>query len=81
MPHLVLRNYVLSSVEPVVGHGLYEMALTSPSHAMFEVAATSFLMGRGYDFRTALRLVESWEVSESFPPFQVTPGYYYPHSF
>ena len=33
---------------------------------MFEVSAMSYLMGRGYDWMTAKRIVESWEVNEAF---------------
>jgi hypothetical protein len=65
-----LRNYVLGSISPVVRYGLYEMKYTSVVHSMFEVSAISYLMGRGYDFPSARRIVESWEVNESFPPFQ-----------
>lgn len=75
------RNYVLGTVAPVVQYGLHEMTFTSVPHAMFEVAAISFLMGRGYDFHTARCIVESWEVDESFPPYQITPGHFYPHVF
>jgi hypothetical protein len=79
-PHQ-LRHFVLASVAPVVQYGLYEMTYTSPRHAMFEVAAITYLMGRGYDFHTAHRIVESWEVDEAFPPFQGHPaGYPYPHT-
>ena len=58
------------AVQPVVHYGLHEMARTSPSHAMYEVAAISYLMGSGYDYHTAHRIVESWEYGEAFPPFQ-----------
>ncbi|WP_025848867.1 hypothetical protein [Paenibacillus ehimensis] len=65
-----LRNFVLGSVAPVVRYGLYEMTYTSVEHAMYEVAAITYLMGRGYDLQTAHRIVESWEVNETFPPYQ-----------
>ncbi|WP_274366102.1 hypothetical protein [Paenibacillus thermotolerans] len=74
-----LRDAVLSAVQPVVQYGLYEMKYTSVAHSMFETSAVSFLMGRGYDFPTARRIVESWEKNESFPPYQITPGHHYPH--
>jgi hypothetical protein len=32
-------------------------------------------MGIGCDFHAARHIVESWEVNESFPPYQMTPGY------
>jgi hypothetical protein len=77
-----LKHHVLQTVSPVVRYGLYEMKHTSVSHSMFEIAAISYLMGRGYDMHTARRIVESWEVNETFPPYQTTtamPGYYHPH--
>ncbi len=68
------RNVVLMTVYPAVRHGLHEMPYTSPAHALYEAAALAFLMGRGFDFYTARNIVESWEINESFPPFQITPG-------
>ncbi|MBW5446697.1 hypothetical protein GE107_11555 [Cohnella sp. CFH 77786] len=75
MHDTALRNHVLGTVSPVVRYGLWEMQYTSVTHAMLEVSAITYLMGRGYDFPTARRIVESWEVHESFPPYQLTPGY------
>ncbi|MGM7684500.1 hypothetical protein ACSVDA_20470 [Cytobacillus sp. Hm23] len=37
-------------------------------HAMREVAAIAYLMGKGYDQKTAWQTVESWETNESFYP-------------
>ncbi|MBD0380127.1 hypothetical protein [Paenibacillus sedimenti] len=71
-----LRNYVLESIYPVVQYGLHEKKYTSVTHSMFEVAAITYLMGRGYDFHTAHRIVESWEVNESFPPYQISSRYF-----
>jgi hypothetical protein len=76
MKDSMLRNYVLGAISPVVQYGLYEMKHTSVAHSMYETTAISYLMGRGYDFPTARHIVESWEVNESFPPYQMTPGYY-----
>jgi hypothetical protein len=72
-----IRNHVFSAVQPVVQHGLMEAGRTSVNHAMYEVAAISYLMGRGYDYHTAHRIVESWETGEAFPPYQgpVIPYY------
>jgi hypothetical protein len=56
----------LCTVEPVVQHGLWEARYTSVEHAMREVAAITYLMGRGYDHATAHQIVESWEVDERF---------------
>ena len=74
-----IRNQVLAAVQPVVMYGLYEMQKTSVQHAMFEVAAITYLMGRGYDYLTAHRIVETWEVGEAFPPFQGYPQQAYPY--
>jgi hypothetical protein len=72
----MLRNYVLGAISPVVRYGLYEMKHTSVAHSMYEISAITYLMGRGYDFPTARQIVESWEFNESFPPYQMTPGYF-----
>ncbi|WNQ09427.1 hypothetical protein MJA45_17540 [Paenibacillus aurantius] len=72
-----LRRQVLSAVRPVVGYGLHELPLTSPAHAMYEVAAISYLMGMGYSYADAHRVVESWEVGEAFPPYQGTVHYHH----
>ncbi|MFB6362914.1 hypothetical protein ACFCP7_02490 [Paenibacillus elgii] len=76
-----LRNFVLGSVAPVVQYGLKEMTYTSVEHAMYEVAAIAYLMGRGCDWPAAHSLVESWEVDETLPPFQGHGAWdgHYPH--
>jgi hypothetical protein len=61
-----LKHHTLSTVEPVVQYGLKEAQFTSPQHAMREVAAMAYLIGKGYDPRTAHQIVESWEVNEVF---------------
>nr|WP_097159423.1 hypothetical protein [Bacillus oleivorans] len=61
-----LKTYTLSMLAPVVQYGLWEAQFTSYHHAMTEIAAISYLMGRGYDPQTARRIVESWEVNEVF---------------
>ncbi|PZE22834.1 hypothetical protein [Paenibacillus xerothermodurans] len=76
---MIIREYVLSAVAPAVLHGLYELPRTSPEHALYQVSAISFLMGRGFDFPTAHHIVESWEDGEAFPPFQGDPGEPYPY--
>lgn len=77
------RDYVLRMVMPAVHHSLYEAPKTSVHHAIYEAAAISYLLGRGYDFYTARRIVESWEVGEAFPPYQTYPMYPagYPHMY
>ncbi|WP_100407806.1 hypothetical protein [Bacillus solitudinis] len=61
-----LKSQTLSTLEPLVQYGLKEAQFTSYLHAMREIAAISYLIGRGYDPRTAHQIVESWEVNEVF---------------
>lgn len=63
-----LKHQTLSTVEPLVQYGLKEAQVTSYLHAMREVAAVSYLIGKGYDPRMAYQMVESWEVAEMFYP-------------
>ncbi len=57
--------YFLIQVEPAIRHGLKELEETSPRHAMTELALITYLMGMGFDYRTAKAIVESWESDES----------------
>jgi hypothetical protein len=66
MPYGHLKYHTLRTVMPFVHYGLQEAAFTSYSHALTEVAAISYLLGKGYDPHTARRIVESWEVNETF---------------
>ena len=61
-----LKQETLSRVNPWVQYGLNEAQKTSIPHAMMEVTAITYLMGKGYDPRTARQIVESWEVNEMF---------------
>lgn len=61
-----LKHHTLSMVEPIVQYGLKEAKFTSHQHAMREVAAISYLIGRGYNPEIAHQIVESWEVNEVF---------------
>jgi hypothetical protein len=63
-----LKQHTLSTVEPIVQYGLKEAQFTSHLHAMREVAAIAYLMGKGYDPSMAHQIVESWEVDEMFYP-------------
>jgi len=54
-------------VQPVIRHVLTEMRLTSPEHAVTQGTYIAYLMGRGYDYPSALRIVESWETYETLP--------------
>ncbi|MDQ0213995.1 hypothetical protein J2S13_000390 [Oikeobacillus pervagus] len=61
-----LQSETLNAVYPFVNYGLQEATYTSFSHALTEVAAISFLLGKGYDPHTAHKMVESWEKNEMF---------------
>ncbi|MEY8191906.1 hypothetical protein AB4X15_19900 [Peribacillus simplex] len=61
-----LKQETLSQVGPWVQYGLNEAQKTSIPHAMMEIAAIAYLMGKGYDPRMAHQMVESWEVNEMF---------------
>lgn len=57
--------YFLVQVEPAIRHGLRELEDTCPRHAMTELALITYLMGMGFDYRTAKAIVESWESDET----------------
>ncbi|PGS46424.1 hypothetical protein [Bacillus sp. AFS041924] len=63
-PHL--KDPVLREIAPFVSYGLNEAKATSYEHALQEVAAMTYLIGRGMDPKTAYLTVESWEVNEKF---------------
>lgn len=63
-PHL--KTKTLQTIKPFVQYGLQEAKATSFSHALTEVAAMSYLLGKGMDPQTAYFTVESWEVNEMF---------------
>jgi hypothetical protein len=65
-PHKNLKNEALNAVKPFVDYGLHEASYTSYSHALTEVAAIAYLLGKGYDPHTAYHTVESWEKNEKF---------------
>lgn len=57
---------VLHTIRPWVQYGLNEAQKTSVPHAMTEVAAIAYLLGKGVDPQTAHYIVESWEKGEGF---------------
>ncbi|WP_235822203.1 hypothetical protein [Gottfriedia luciferensis] len=63
---------VLSIINPAVSHGLREAQHLGYQHALTEAVAIGYLMGRGYDFNTAWKTVESWWR----PPGTATPTPY-----
>ncbi|SDE64855.1 hypothetical protein [Sporomusa acidovorans] len=54
-------GYFLLQVEPAIRHGIEELAETNPRHALTELALIAYLMGMGFDYPTAIVIVESWE--------------------
>lgn len=63
---LNLKKPVLDFVKPWVDYGMKESKYTSVEHAMTEVAAIMFLVGKGYNPTIAHYIVESWEKNEQF---------------
>lgn len=55
-----MKQPVLSLVNPWVQFGVNEAKRSSLEHAFTEVAAISYLMGKGFDQTTAHLIVESW---------------------
>ncbi|GAX88946.1 hypothetical protein EFBL_0560 [Effusibacillus lacus] len=69
-PGSPLARQVLAVVRPLVRYFPYEIQVEGATvpHAILEIAAISYLMGRfGLPFAQARRIVESWEVNEMFP--------------
>lgn len=61
-----LKQPVLSLVKPWVDYGVNEAKHTSIAHAMTEIAAITYLIGRGVSPTVAHYIVESWEKNEQF---------------
>ncbi|WP_018131459.1 hypothetical protein [Effusibacillus pohliae] len=71
-PGTPTAQQVLSAVEPVVRHGIFEGIEEGQPfvHVVRQVAAIAYLMGMGMPYLQAVRMVESWEVDEKFPGFE-----------
>ncbi len=63
---LSLKKPVLDFVKPWVQYGMNEAKHTSHEHAMTEIAAIMFLVGKGFNPTIAHYIVESWEKNEQF---------------
>ncbi|MBD1380660.1 hypothetical protein IC621_10505 [Bacillus sp. IB182487] len=61
-----LKNPTLNAVRPFVNYGLQEAKYTSYKHALEEIAAIAYLLGKGFNPQTAHQIVESWELNEYF---------------
>ncbi|MEC0484524.1 hypothetical protein [Bacillus glycinifermentans] len=55
-----LKQQTLTAIDPVVRHGLREAQHLGYRHALREAVAIGYLMGRGYQYHTAWKTVESW---------------------
>lgn len=61
-----LKQPVLNLVKPWVEYGVKEAKYTSVPHAMTEIAAITYLIGKGFNPTVAHYIVESWEKNEQF---------------
>ncbi|MEG6586150.1 hypothetical protein [Dendrosporobacter sp. 1207_IL3150] len=57
--------YFLCQLQPAIAHGLKELNATNTRHVIIETAMISYLLGMGFDYRTALAIVETWESDNS----------------
>ena len=64
MPRMHPYNFLLQ-LQPLLQHGRRALAAEPAGHALTEVTLTAYLMGMGFDHRTARAIVESWESDES----------------
>ncbi|WP_242271280.1 hypothetical protein [Bacillus cereus group sp. BfR-BA-01310] len=59
-PQNPLKHQTIAIIGPAVSHGLREAAHLGYQHALTEAVAIGYLLGRGYDYNTAWKTVESW---------------------
>lgn len=64
MPRMHPYNFLLQ-LQPLLLHGRRTVADEPPGHALTEVALTAYLMGMGFDYKTARAIVDTWESDES----------------
>lgn len=57
--------YLLLQLQPVVRHGIRELDNSTTQHVILETTMMAYLMGVGYDYRTARAIVESWEIDDT----------------
>ena len=65
--------YFLSQLRPIIQHGVQERSTANPRSATTEVALTAYLMGLGFDCRTAQVIVQSWKEDEVFSSEEIFP--------
>ncbi|MBE7106924.1 hypothetical protein FT637_29290 [Bacillus cereus] len=56
----ILQQQTLTVISSAVRHGLREAQHLGYQHALTEAVAIGYLLGRGYDYNTAWKTVESW---------------------
>ncbi|MEH6892655.1 hypothetical protein V7024_23945 [Bacillus sp. JJ864] len=61
-----LKQPVLNLVKPWVEYGVKEAKYISVPHAMTEITAITYLIGKGFNPTVAHYIVESWEKNEQF---------------
>ncbi|MFT8321625.1 MAG: hypothetical protein ABF649_12025 [Bacillus sp. (in: firmicutes)] len=54
------EQQTLQIINPAIQHGIREAQHLGYHHALKEAVAIGYLMGKGYDYHTAWRTVESW---------------------
>lgn len=64
MPRMHPYNFLLQ-LQPVVQQGRRTVDQTGPRHAITELALVSYLMGMGFDHKTAQAIVAAWETDEA----------------
>jgi hypothetical protein len=64
MPRMHPYNFLLQ-LQPAVQQGCRTADRTGSRHALTELALVSYLMGMGFDHRTARAIVETWETDEA----------------
>ncbi|CUH96723.1 hypothetical protein P22_2813 [Propionispora sp. 2/2-37] len=55
---------LLLQIRPVIARGIKDLDEYDPKHVIIEVGLMSYLMGMGFDYRTACTIVKSWEKDE-----------------
>ncbi|AHF10911.1 MULTISPECIES: hypothetical protein [Dehalobacter] len=60
-------HQTMMQVELAVRHGMREVGTVNVRHGVMETALVAYLLGKGFDYYQAVRIVESWERNETFP--------------
>ena len=57
--------YFLLQIKPAINYALKDLETKEPKHALIEAGLMTYLMGLGFDFRTARAAVEAWQEDEN----------------